>query len=48
MISEEKERTTFKMRPEVEDSRVCCLKFMVKCGITLLSGGKFGRKKGKS
>ena len=47
MISEEKEGTTFKIRLEVEDSRVGCLKFTVECGIALLSGGKFGREKGK-
>ena len=47
MISEEKEGTTFKMIPEVEDSRVGCLKFTVECGIALLSGVKFGREKGK-
>ena len=47
MISEEKERTTFKLGPEVKDSRIGCLKFTVKCRITLLSGRNFGREKGK-
>ena len=47
VISEEKERTTFKLGPEVKDSRIGCLKFTVKCRITLLSGRKFGREKGK-
>ena len=45
MTSEEKERTTFKMRPEVGDSRIGCLKFTVKCGIELLSGGKQRKRK---
>ena len=47
MISEEKERTAFKLGPEVKDSRIGCLKFTVKCRITLLSGRKLGQEKGK-
>ena len=47
MISEEKERTTFKLGPEVKDSRIGCLKFTVKCRITLLSRRKFGREEGQ-
>ena len=47
MVSEKQERTTFKLRPEVKDSRIGCLKFTVKCRITLLSGRNFGREKGK-
>ena len=47
MVSEEQERTTFKIRPEVENSRICCLKFTVKGRITLLSGRQLGGKEGK-
>ena len=47
MVSEEQERTTFKIRPEVENSRIRCLKFMVKGRVTLLSGRHLGRKEGK-
>ena len=47
MVSEEEERTTFKIRPEVENSRIRCLKFTVKGRVTLLSGRKLGRKEGK-
>ena len=42
MVSEEEERTTFKIRPEVENSRVGCLEFTVKGGITLLSRRELG------
>ena len=42
MICEEEERTTFEVRPEVEDSRVGCLEFTVECRIMLLGRRKFG------
>ena len=47
MVSEEEERTTFKERPEVENSRVGCLEFTVKGGITLLSRRELGRVEGE-
>ena len=47
MVSEEQKRTTFKIRPEVENSRIRCLKFTVKGRVTLLSGRQLGRKEGK-
>ena len=47
VICEEKERTTFEVRPEVDDSRVGCLEITVKCRITLLGRRKFGREKGQ-
>ena len=47
MVSEEQERTTFKIRPEVENSRIRCLKFTVKGRVTLLSRRQLGRKEGK-
>ena len=47
VVSEEQERTTFKIRLEVENSRIRCLKFTVKGRVTLLSGRQLGRKEGK-
>ena len=44
VISEEEERTTFKIRPEVENSRIGCLQFTVKGRKTLLSRRKLSRK----
>ena len=37
VIREEKERMTFKIRPEMENGRIGSLKLTVKCGIPLLS-----------
>ena len=42
MISEENERTTFKIGPEVENSGISYLEFTVKGGISLLSRRKLG------
>ena len=47
VICEEEERTTFEVRPKVEDSRVGCLEFTVEFRITLLGRRKFGREKGQ-
>ena len=47
MISEEEERTTFKIRPEVENSRIGCLQFTVKGRKTLLSRRKLSQKEGE-
>ena len=37
VICEQEERTTFKIRPEMENGRIGSLKLTVKCGIPLLS-----------
>ena len=37
VICEQEERTTFKIRPEMENGRISSLKLTVKCGILLLS-----------
>ena len=42
VVSEAEERTTFEERLEVENSRVGCLEFTVKGGITLLSRRELG------
>ena len=39
VICENKERTTFKVRPKMENSRIGSLKLTVKSGIPLLSRG---------
>ena len=40
VICEEEERTTFEVRPEVEDNRAGCLEFTIESGIALLSRRK--------
>ena len=47
VVSEAEERTTFEERLEVENSRVGCLEFTVKGGITLLSRRELGREEGE-
>ena len=42
MISEEEKGAALEVVPKVEEGRIDCKQLPVKCGVTALSGGKFG------